>query len=179
MPTQRNPFPKLKLEYERKVTPGRRKLQRQEATPKRQKTDFEHNYTKDEPEHDNEDSTAGCSKMDTSEIIVTILDLKEASCCRGHMIVEFASTLHILLQSAPITINVSSSIFPPVEVYVMPYYVITRLALGSKYSDECDHCYLSLSQIVCISNLSAFLQNAQLLDATFSTDSGNIRSQSG
>ena len=56
----------------------------------------------------------------------------------------------------------------------MPYYVITRLALGSKYSDECDHCYLSLSQIVCISNLSAFLQNAQLLDATWSTDSGKL-----
>jgi hypothetical protein len=26
MPTQRNPFPKLKLGYERKVTPGRSKL---------------------------------------------------------------------------------------------------------------------------------------------------------
>jgi hypothetical protein len=26
MPTQRNPFPNLKLWYERKVTPGRRKL---------------------------------------------------------------------------------------------------------------------------------------------------------
>lgn len=67
MPTQRNPFPKLKLGYERKVTPGRRKLQRQEAAPKRQKIDFEHNSAKDEPEEDNEDSTAGCSNMDISE----------------------------------------------------------------------------------------------------------------
>ena len=33
----------------------------------RKKIDFEHNSAKDEPKHDNEDSTAGCSKMDISE----------------------------------------------------------------------------------------------------------------
>lgn len=32
MPTQRNPFPKLELEYERIVTHGRLKLHRQETT---------------------------------------------------------------------------------------------------------------------------------------------------
>ena len=60
-PTKRNPFPKLKLGYDSKVTPGRRKLARRETAVKKLKLSYENDSG-----DDNVSDSTGLKALDIS-----------------------------------------------------------------------------------------------------------------